>query len=76
MPQLYNLLGLGASTAPLMEMEKESAAVSAPSTPAAKPKPAKPKPKPAAPKPTAPKPTPPKNITPYNAPGALFRRAK
>jgi hypothetical protein len=78
MPQLYNLLGLGASTAPLMEMEQESAAVSPASTPAAKPKPAKPaaKPKPAAPKPTAPKPTPPKNITPYNAPGALFRRAR
>ena len=76
MPQLYNLLGLGASTAPLMEAEPTAA--STPSTPAAKPKPAKPaaKPKPTAPKPTTPKPTPPKNITPYNAPGALFRRAK
>jgi len=50
MPQLYNLLGLGASTAPLME--PEPAAVSAASTPSAKPKPkpktSKPKPKPAA----------------------------
>jgi hypothetical protein len=78
MPQLYNLLGLGASTAPLVPVESEPAAVSPVSTPDAKPKPAKPKPKPAAPKPTAPKPTAPKrpgNITPYNAPGALFRRA-
>ena len=74
MPQLYNLLGLGASTAPLMQ--REPAAASAPSTPAPKPKPAKPAPKP---KPTAPKPTPPKrsgDITPYNAPGALSRRAR
>jgi hypothetical protein len=77
MPELYNLLGLGASRAPLVEKPKP-AAVSPVSTPDAKPKPAKPKPKPAAPKPTAPKPTTPKrpgNITPYNAPGALFRRA-
>lgn len=77
LPERYGLLGLNASTAPMVPAE--SAAPTTPAAPVAKPKPAAPKPKPAAPKPTAPKPTPPKkpgNITPYNAPGALFRRAK
>lgn len=76
LPEMYNLLGLGASTAPLVEKPATEAA-STPSIPAVKPKPAGSKPAPK-PKPAAPKPTPPKRpggITPYNAPGALSRRA-
>ena len=69
LPERYGLLGLNASTAPMVPTG--AVAPTAPAAPVAKPKPAAPKPKPA-----APKPTPPKNITPYNAPGALFRRAK
>lgn len=79
LPELYNLLGLGASTAPLVPTKPESAAASAPSMPSVKPKPAGSKPS-AKPKPTTPKPTPkpkrPGDITPYNAPGALLRRAR
>ena len=57
LPQLYNLLGLGASTAPMRPMESEPAAVSPASTPAPKSKPAASKPSPK-PKPTPPKPAP------------------
>jgi hypothetical protein len=80
LPERYGLLGLGASTAPLMPMEQEPAAVSMPSIPSSKPKPNKPKPKPDKPKPKPDKPKPkpdkpnkPGNITPYNSFGA--RRA-
>jgi len=86
LPERYGLLGLGASTAPLMPMEQEPAAVSMPSIPSSKPKPDKPKPKPDKPKPDKPKPDKPKpdkpkpdkpnkpsNISPYNSFGA--RRA-
>jgi hypothetical protein len=57
LPEMYNLLGLNASTAPLIQ--REPTAVSAPSKPSKKPAPApsKPSPKPA-PKPAPPKPTP------------------
>lgn len=72
LPERYGLLGLNASTAPLVAKPASdaAAAASAPEPTKPKPKPAKPAPKP------APKPVPPKTITPYNAPGALFRRAK
>lgn len=77
MPQLYNLLGLGASTAPLMQSEPAAAG-----TPATKPMPAGslPSPKPKNPKnPKTPKepknPKQPGNITPYNTPRALSRKA-
>jgi hypothetical protein len=66
LPQLYNLLGLGASTAPLVPAEPAAA-----STPAAKPKPAGTLPSPKPKNPKTPKPAGsklPKGITPYNLP--------
>jgi hypothetical protein len=62
LPELYNLLGLGASTAPLMQ--SEPAAVSAASAPSTKPKSS------AKPKATAPKATTPKYIAPKAQPAS------
>lgn len=64
LPERYGLLGLNASTAPMVPTG--AVAPTAPAAPVAKPKPAAPKPKP---KPIVPKPKPrPGDITPYNAP--------
>ena len=64
LPERYGLLGLNASTAPMVPTG--AAAATTPAAPVAKPKPAAPKPKP---KPIIPKPKPrPGDITPYNAP--------
>ena len=71
LPQLYNLLGLGASTAPLV-LQTEPAAASKPAT---KPKPAgsAPSPKPKTPKPPK-NPKLPSGIAPYNAPKTIGGR--
>jgi hypothetical protein len=73
LPELYNLLGLGASTAPLVNpaTAQPKRAKSKQSKP--KPKPTKPAPKPA-PRPIRKPSKRPGNITPYNAPKTLGGR--
>ena len=68
LPQLYNLLGLGASTAPLVP-QTESAAASKPALPSPNPKTPKPGKTPKSGK--TPKPG---DITPYNAPRSFGGR--